>query len=129
MRSIRKSGITALTAAIALSLGAVPVALTVPSIVASEEAVTVVTPATDLTPGAISAGKVSLSTTSSKGTVTFKGMTQEFTGGQQCEVTPIAGGSRLLSSAMSIRPLLEFSTNALTVALSASSRSEKGASE
>ena len=29
MRSIRKSGITALTAAIALSLGAVPVALTV----------------------------------------------------------------------------------------------------
>ena len=37
MRSIRKSGVTALTAAIALSLGAIPVALTVPSLVASGE--------------------------------------------------------------------------------------------
>ena len=97
MRSIRRSGITALTAAIALALGAIPVALTVPSIVGSGEASTTLTAATELTPGAISAGAVVLTTTSSKGIITYNGAIQEFTGGQQCEVTPIAGGANLLT--------------------------------
>ena len=44
MRSIRKSGVTALTAAIALSLGAVPVAFTA-GILRGDEAPTTVTPA------------------------------------------------------------------------------------
>ena len=104
MRSIKKSGITALTAAIALSLGAVPVALTVPSIVASGEGSTSVTPATALTPGAIDAGTVELKTTSTKGIITYKTDTQEFTGGQQCEVTPIASTANLLTITGSVGP-------------------------
>lgn len=61
MRSIRKSGVTALTAAIALSLGAIPVALTVPAIVGSGEGTTTLTPA-DLPAGYASAGSLELAT-------------------------------------------------------------------
>lgn len=88
MRSIRKSGSTALTAAIALSLGTVPVALAVPGLLSGGSATTV-SPMTALTPGAISAGQVVLTTTANQGTVTGNGKTQAFTGGQQCEVTPL----------------------------------------
>jgi hypothetical protein len=96
MRSIRKSGITALTAAIALSIGVIPVALTVPSIMASGDEAII------LTPGATPAGQVHLATTSAKGTITYNGAVQEFTGGQQCEVTPIAGGAKLLKISGSV---------------------------
>ena len=51
MRTLRKTGVTVLTAGIALAIGAVPVALTVPSILASSESVTT------LTPGAVHRGQ------------------------------------------------------------------------
>lgn len=80
MRSLRKSGVTALTAGIALAIGAVPVAFVAPAIVASGETTTV-------TPAGAPAGQVVLSTTSDKGIIEYEGLRQEFTGGQQCEVT------------------------------------------
>jgi hypothetical protein len=96
MRSIRKSGITALTAAIALSLGAVPVALTVPSILASGEG------STTSTAGATGAtSTLTLATTSSKGTVTWSGsdtLTQSFAEGSAdfCGITDTPGSADLL---------------------------------
>lgn len=84
MRSIKKSGVTALTAAIALSLGVIPAALTVPSIMAGGTATTT------LTPASVGTGtKIELSTTSAQGKVTGNGKTQLFTGGQQCAVTAL----------------------------------------
>jgi hypothetical protein len=70
MRSIRRSGVTALTAAIALSIGVIPVAVTVPSMVASEEGSTTLTPA-DQPLGA--AGTLTLATVPGgrTGTVTY----------------------------------------------------------
>ena len=80
MTSTRRS-VTALTAAAALALGALPAVFTSTSILASGEEPATVESGTG-------AGSVVLSTTSSQGTVTWRDQTQTFTGGQQCEVTP-----------------------------------------
>lgn len=82
MRSKRRSGITALTAAIALGIGAIPVTLTAPTLLAGgEETVTLV-------PAAAAAGTLSLTTTSGAGSVRWSesNLTQGFTGGLHCEI-------------------------------------------
>ena len=85
MRTLRKTGVTVLTAGIALAIGAVPVALTVPSILASSEvSAASAPPITDL-----GAGTVTLATTPDAGSVTWSGsnsLYQEFTGGQFCRL-------------------------------------------
>ncbi len=66
MRSIRKSGVTALTAAIALSIGAIPVAFTAPALLAAGEAQTIAAASASTSP------KLVLSTTpANKGSVTM----------------------------------------------------------
>jgi hypothetical protein len=84
----RRRTATALTAAAALALGVLPAAFTASSLLATAPG------PTTLTPGAVSAGSVVLSTTSEKGTISWNGQTQEITGGQQCEVT--SSGASLL---------------------------------
>lgn len=69
MRSIKKSGITALTAAIALSLGAVPVALTTPALIARGEA-PMLESATSANPGYDPIGHLALATRASGGSIT-----------------------------------------------------------
>lgn len=81
MTTVRRRGITALTAAAALAIGVIPAAFTTSSILASGEE------PTTLDAGSASAGQVVLSTSADKGTITWKGQTQEITGGQQCEVS------------------------------------------
>jgi hypothetical protein len=97
MRSIRKSGITALTAAIALSIGAIPAAFTASSILADGGGTTL------LTPASTSVGTLTLATTPEIGRLTYGGMSQEFTSGLHCEVQPSPGGDDLLDISGSVQ--------------------------
>ncbi len=90
MRSIRSAGITAATAAIALSLGAIPIAVVTPTLLGGGDATT------SLTPASVSLGPLVLSTTSTEGRVSWNGTTQVFTGGQQCAITAPADSLHLL---------------------------------
>ncbi len=96
MRTLKKSGVTALTAGIALAIGAVPVAFVAPAIVASGA------PATTIGVGATpadGAGTLTLETTSDEGTVTWSEsdeLGQSFTGGQFCEIIEAGGSDDLL---------------------------------
>lgn len=92
MRRMKKSGITALTAAIALGIGAIPVAFTAPALLARDGALGA------LVTGSAPAGTLTLATTSASGTVTWSGSpqtTQEFTGGQFCEINDTSSVSLL----------------------------------
>ena len=92
MRRTRRAGRTALAAVIALGVVAVPAAaLTAPTLTGGAPAAAV---ASSLP---VSAGKIVLSTTSSKGTVTYGGMTQEFREQSQCRIVPIGEAPDLLT--------------------------------
>lgn len=102
MRSFKKSGITALTAGIALSIGAVPVMLTVPGLLAAAETSTV-TPAGGTAP-LLAGPRVVLATDSTSTAVVtqLSGVegaapvkTQTLTGTKKCGVT--SSGDALLS--------------------------------
>jgi hypothetical protein len=89
MRSIRRSGITALTAAIALGIAAVPLGGFALGDVGEGQAHTVVTPAAADVPDLV------LRTTSAEGQVSWEGLSQTFNGGQFCGVTNVEGASLL----------------------------------
>lgn len=88
MSTPRRRAATAFTAAAALAIGVIPAAFTTSAILAGGEEPTTISPA------GVEVGSVVLTTTSEKGTITWNGQTQEFTGGQQCEVS--STGARLL---------------------------------
>jgi len=95
MRNFRKSGVTALTAGIALAIGAVPVAFVAPAIVAGGQTSTIGAGATPVA----TAGTLTLATTSDRGTVTWSEsdeLGQSFTGGQFCEISEAGGSDDLL---------------------------------
>lgn len=98
MITVRKRGVTALTAAAALAIGVIPAAFTTSSILASGEGTTT------LAPGAASIGKMVVSATSAGGSVSFNGTTESFAGGQQCQIMPAmdAASSKLLNITGSI---------------------------
>jgi hypothetical protein len=70
MRTFRKSGVTALTAAIALSLGGIPAAFTATSILADGGGTTTLESATTANPDYVSIGNLSLSTAATAGSIT-----------------------------------------------------------
>ena len=89
MHNIRKPGVTALTAAVALSIGVIPTAFMTSSILAAGEGTTTLTPATDYFPGPT----LTLSTASGLGAVALGGsdLTQTFDGGQFCQLGTTSG--------------------------------------
>ena len=96
MRTLKKSGVTALTAGIALAIGAVPVAFVAPAIVASGEGEVTVAPA------AADAGTITLATTPDKGIVTWNGARQEFAETKQCEISMSDDSASLLDISGSV---------------------------
>ena len=94
MRSIRISGLTALASAVAVALTAIPFSgfASGPVVEAPQSAALVQASTTTAT----SAGTLNLTTTSTKGTVTYGGMTQEFSEANQCRIVQAPGAPELL---------------------------------
>jgi hypothetical protein len=94
MRSIRVSGLTALASAVAVALTAIPFSgFASGPVVEAPQTTSIVQASTATT---TSAGTLVLSTTSAKGTVTYDGMTQEFSEANQCQIVQAPGAPELL---------------------------------
>jgi hypothetical protein len=94
--TLRNRSAVAFTAAAALAIGMIPAALTSSSILAAGEERTTVDP------GAVQLEPMVLTTDASQGTVSWNGITETFTGGQQCEVQWPEGEPTLLELTGSI---------------------------
>ena len=97
MNTVRRRGATALTAAIALALGGIPAAFTTSSILAAGEGTTT------LDAGAVDVESMVFKANGSQGAVTWNGITETFTGGQQCEIIWAGGAPTLMELSGSTR--------------------------
>ena len=86
MRTLKNTGVTVLTAGIALALGAVPAMMVAGSSASGDGDTTTLAPAAAPAPNTLR-----LTTTSESGVAAFSDKTQEFTGGQFCELTSSPG--------------------------------------
>lgn len=96
MPNVRVSTAKVITAAAAVAIGIVPAWVTASSLTAGADG------PTTLSPASVPVGQVVLSTTSGMGTVTWRDDVQQFTGGQQCEITPEAQTDPILQITGSI---------------------------
>ena len=96
MRTLRKTGVTALTAGIALALGFTPAVIVAGGAMSGDgDTMT-------LAPAASPAGTLTLSTTSEKGIVTWNGQRQEFAESKQCEIAVSGDSANLLDISGSV---------------------------
>ena len=96
MRTLRKTGVTALTAGIALALGFTPAVIVAGGATSGDGDMTT------LAPAASPAGTLTLSTTSEKGLVTWNGQRQEFAESKQCEIAVSGDSANLLDISGSV---------------------------
>jgi hypothetical protein len=86
MRTLRRTGVTVLTAGIALAIGVTPAVLVAGGATTGDGGTTTLAPAAAPAPNTLR-----LTTTSESGVAAFSTKTQEFTGGQFCELTSSPG--------------------------------------